>query len=48
MDPLINMQRSVILALEVNYELYGGKICQIESISTTESEHLVRIAKFFT
>ena len=47
MDPLINMQKSVFLPLWENYQLYGRKILHIESFLPIESEHLVRISKFF-
>ena len=47
MGALINMQKSVILPLSDNYELYGHKILHIESFSAIEFENLVRISKFF-
>ena len=47
MGPLINMQNSVFLALQDNYELSGCKIVHIKTFSAVESENLVRIAKFF-
>ena len=47
MGPLINMQKSVFLALWDNYELYGRNILYIERFSAIESENLVRISKFF-
>ena len=47
MGPLINMQKSVFLPLWDNFELHGSKILHMKSFSTTESENLFRISKFF-
>ena len=47
MGLLINMQKSVFLALWEKYDTYGCEILQNESIFDKESEHLDGIRKFF-
>ena len=46
MGCLINMQKSVYLALYDDYEVYSSESLYIESISAIKSENLVSIAKF--